>query len=310
VWSLLQPRGYLGGFFLYVTLFGGLLGLLVANPAIQFPAFRGYSSPQGPLVPFLFITIACGACSGFHGLVCSGTTSKQVDKEPDAHLVGYGGMLLEGVVALLSVATIAMLAEGSPLITGDINSDKVFGYGVGTFLSKLGVPLQFAVSFGMLAFATFVYDTLDVCTRLARYLWSEFTGWRSRAGGVVGTVVTLLLPFWVVAQTVTNAKGEPVPAYMVIWPLFGATNQLLAGLTLIGLTLWLAHAKKPKLLQWLVGVPMVFMMAMTITALTMQVLDAKGVNVISVVGSILLLLALWITGEALVSLVRPRPATA
>ncbi len=309
VWSLLQPRGYLGGFFLYLTLFGGLLGLFLQNPTIQYPDFLGFTSANGThLVPFLFITIACGACSGFHGLVCSGTTSKQIDREPDAALVGYGGMLLEGVVAVISVATVAVLVPGSPLTK--LGPDKVFGYGVGSFLCELGIPLQFAVSFGILAFATFVYDTLDVCTRLARYLFAEFTGWRGRVAGVVGTVATLALPFWVVAQSVTDANGEAVAAYKVIWPLFGATNQLLAGLTLVGLTLWLCNTRKPVLLRWLVGVPMTFMMTMTITALTMQVLRASGVNVISVVGSVLLALALWITGEALLSLLRRKPAPA
>ena len=265
VWLLLQPRGYLGGFFLYLTLGGGLLGLFLAPPATQWPDFTGFTASNGqPLVPFLFITIACGACSGFHGLVCSGTTSKQIDREPDAHLVGYGGMLLEGVVALLALACVMMLAPGTELAKG--SADKIFGVGIGSFLHQLGVPLQFAVTFGMLAFATFVYDTLDVATRLARHLFAEFTGWKSRAGGVVGTVVTLALPAYFVAQTVTTPDGKAAPAYKVIWPLFGSINQLLAGLTLVGLSLWLARTKKGTALRLAVGVPMVFMMAMTMTA--------------------------------------------
>ena len=234
MWLLLQPRGYLGGFFLYLTLGGGLLGLFLADPEITWPAFRGFTAGNGQsLVPFLFITIACGACSGFHGLVCSGTTSKQIDREPDTHLVGYGGMLLEGVVALLALACVMQLQPGSDLTKA--GADKIFGVGIGSFLHQLGVPLQFAVTFGMLAFATFVYDTLDVSTRLARYLFTEFTGWKTRTGGFVGTVVTLALPAWFVAQTVTNAQGQTVPAYQVVWPLFGSINQLLAGLTLVGL---------------------------------------------------------------------------
>lgn len=302
VWLLLQPRGYLGGFFLYVTLFGGLLGLVISNPAIEWPAFTGFTSKSGmPLVPFLFITIACGACSGFHGLVCSGTTSKQIDREPDAHLVGYGGMLLEGVVALLALACVMTLAPGSELASKP--PDKVFGVGVGSFLHQLGVPLQFAVTFGMLAFATFVYDTLDVCTRLSRYLFAEFTGWRTRTAGVVGTVVTLLVPAWFVAQSVQGADGRIVPAYMVIWPLFGSTNQLLAGLTLVGLTLWLANTGRPRLLQWLVGVPMLFMMGMTISALFLQIANATDLT-LAIVAAVLLALALWITAEALLAVLR------
>lgn len=305
VWLLLQPRGYLGGFFLYLTLGGGLLGLLWQNPAIQWPAFTGFTASNGqPLVPFLFITIACGACSGFHGLVCSGTTSKQLDRETDAHLVGYGGMLLEGVVALLALACVMILPSGSDLAAS--TPDKIFGVGIGSFLHELGIPLQFAVTFGMLAFATFVYDTLDVCTRLARYLFTEFTGWRTRTAGIVGTVVTLLLPAWFVAQTATDAKGKVVPAYQVIWPLFGSTNQLLAGLTLVSLSLWLGNTGKRKLLRWLVGVPMVWMMGMTISALVLQIANATD-GVLATVAVLLLGLALWITGEALLSLLR-RPA--
>jgi carbon starvation protein CstA len=178
---LLQPRGYLGGFFLYLTLGGGLLGLLWSSPTIEWPAFTGFTANGQTLVPFLFITIACGACSGFHGLVCSGTTSKQLDRESDAHLVGYGGMLLEGVVALLALACVMLLPRDSQL--AGAGADKIFGVGVGSFLHQIGVPLQFAVAFGMLAFATFVYDTLDVCTRLARYLFCEFTGWRTGPAG-------------------------------------------------------------------------------------------------------------------------------
>ena len=299
VWLLLQPRGYLGGFFLYVTLFGGLLGLLVKNPDISFDAFKGFTSAAGqPLVPFLFITIACGACSGFHGLVCSGTTSKQIDREPDARAVGYGGMLLEGVVAVLSLACVMILAPDHKVG----GADKVFGWGIGSFLNALGVPFEFALTFGMLAFATFVYDTLDVCTRLARYLFTEFTGWRGRSAGIVGTVITLAIPAWICAQTVVQ-NGKPMPAYVVIWPLFGSTNQLLAGLTLVGLLLWLVHTKKPVTLRVLVGVPMLFMMGMTMSALVLQITQKGASPAFVGVGTVLLLLAAWVAAEGLWALI-------
>ncbi len=306
VWLLLQPRGYLGGFFLYLTLGGGLLGLMFANPAIVWPEYRGFVDANGQaLVPFLFITIACGACSGFHGLVCSGTTSKQIDREPDAHLVGYGGMLLEGVVALLALACVMHLPLGSEVARS--GPSNVFAVGVGTFLHELGVPLQFAVTFGMLAFATFVYDTLDVSTRLARYLFGEFTGIKGRIGSLVGTAATLALPAWVVAQTVTNARGAAAPAYLVVWPLFGSINQLLAGLTLVALSLWLARSGKGIALRIAVGVPMVFMMAMTGSALVLQIASA-GNAVLRVLAIVLLALATWVTVEALVALCRRGPA--
>jgi len=304
VWLLLQPRGYLGGFFLYVMLFGGLLGILLDNPRVEFPAYTGFMSGNGrPLVPFLFITIACGACSGFHGLVCSGTTSKQIDREPDAHLVGYGGMLLEGVVALIALACVMVLPAGGAVAS--LNPDKIFGYGVGKFLTALGVPLQLAVTFGMLAFATFVYDTLDVCTRLARYLFSEFTGWRGRTAGLVGTVLSLGLPLWATAQTVTDGNGVPQPAYKVIWPLFGSSNQLLAGLTLTGLLLWLVRTRRPRVLQVAVGLPALFMLAMTMSALWIQIRDPRAGTLPLSVGAIMLVLAVWTAAEALLALWRP-----
>jgi carbon starvation protein len=309
VWLLLQPRGYLGGFFLYVTLVGGLAGILLGGATIEFDAYKGFTSPLGqPLVPFLFITIACGACSGFHGLVCSGTTSKQLDRETDARAVGYGAMLLEGVVAVIALACVMVLASDSPLLK--MSPDKVFGYGVGTFLATLGIPLGFAVAFGMLAFTTFVYDTLDVCTRLARYLFQEFTGWRGPLAGLVGTLATLALPMWVIGQTATDRSGAPVPAYKVIWPLFGSSNQLLAGLTLLGLFLWLVRTGKSRVLQVLVGVPMLFMMGMTLAALWLQLTDPGASEVVLVVGWVLLLLALWVVGEALASLLGRRPVPA
>jgi carbon starvation protein len=306
MWLLLQPRGYLGGFFLYLTLGGGFIGLLWANPEIQWPEYTSFTADNGlPMVPFLFITIACGACSGFHGLVCSGTTSKQIDREPDAHLVGYGGMLLEGVVALLALACVMHLSTDSELAKA--GPDKVFGVGVGSFLHELGIPLQFAVTFGMLAFATFVYDTLDVCTRLARYLFIEFTGWRTKTAGVVGTVISLIVPAWFVAERITDKSGNLVPAYKVVWPLFGSINQLLAALTLVGLSLWLAKSKRGVAIRAMVGLPMLFMMGVTITALIFQIIHGANTLLITM-GAVLLALAVWITVEAVISLWQGRPA--
>jgi carbon starvation protein len=308
MWLLLQPRGYLGGFFLYLTLGGGLAGLFLSSPSIEWPSFLGWQAADGsPLVPFLFITIACGACSGFHGLVCSGTTSKQLDREPDAHLVGYGGMLLEGVVALLALACVMQLPRDSVLATA--TADKIFGVGIGSFLHQLGVPLSFAVTFGMLAFATFVYDTLDVCTRLSRYLFTEFTGWKGRTAGTVGTIASLALPAWFVAETVTDARGNAVPAYKVVWPLFGSINQLLAALTLIGLSLWLARTNRGLVVRALVGVPMLFMMAVTTSALGYQIATATNPLVLTF-AIVLLVLSLWITAEAAAALWRHRPRRA
>ncbi len=272
VWLLLQPRGFLGGAFLYTILLGGLVGLLLGGIQggleLQYPSYLGFSSEKiGPLVPFLFITIACGACSGFHGMVCSGTTSKQLRCECDAPLVGYGGMLLEGVVALLALSCVMVLV---PRASG-VSPDAVFAAGIGKFLSFLGVPLSFAISFGMLAFATFVFDTIDVTTRLGRYLLQELFGWRTLAGKTLATLLTLCVPAVLLGFTITGPDGKPIPAYLSIWPVFGASNQLLAALSLLGLFVWLIRREHQWWAMFLVGVPMAFMMTMTLSALFLTV---------------------------------------
>ncbi|MEW6299993.1 MAG: carbon starvation CstA family protein [Thermodesulfobacteriota bacterium] len=272
IWLLLQPRGFLGGAFLYTILLGGLVGLLLGGAqgglALQYPSYLGFSNEKiGPLVPFLFITIACGACSGFHGMVSSGTTSKQLRCECDAPLVGYGGMLLEGVIALLALACVMVLVPG----TGGTSPDAVFAAGIGKFLSFLGVPLSFAVSFGMLAFATFVFDTIDVTTRLGRYLLQELFGWKTLAGKTLATLLTLCVPAVLLGLTITGPDGKPVPAYLSIWPVFGASNQLLAALSLLGLFVWLVRRERQRWALFLVGFPMAFMMTMTLGALFLTI---------------------------------------
>ena len=265
VWALLQPRGYLGGFFLYSVLAAALLGILFGGGTIQYPAFLGFTSDKlGPLFPILFITVACGACSGFHGIVCSGTTSKQLARETDAHLVGYGGMLLEGVVALVSLVTVMALTFGSPEARSDPNA--IYARGIGNFLGVFGIDPTFAVAFGLLAFTTFVYDTLDVATRLGRYMFQELFGLRGRAGAWIATLATLTLPALFMSATLRDARGNVVPAWRVFWTIFGTSNQLLAALTLLGLSVWLLRTGR-RAAAGLVAVPMLFMMTMTVWSL-------------------------------------------
>jgi hypothetical protein len=140
--------------------------------------------------PFLFITIACGACSGFHSIVASGTTCKQVRTERDVKPVGYGAMLLEAMVAIFALSCVMVLAPGTAAGT----PDAIYAAGIGNFMHLCGVPMQFAVGFGLLAFSSFVFDTLDVCTRLGRYVLQEMTGLRGLAGGAVATLLTLAGP--------------------------------------------------------------------------------------------------------------------
>ena len=271
VWMLLQPRGHLGGYFLMVTLAGGMLGIIFGGRGIEYPAFTGWvwSTPNGetfPLFPLLFITIACGACSGFHSLIASGTTSKQLKRETDAKLVGYGSMLLEGMVAVVSLCCVMMLAQPA---ANDLfgKPSLIYALGIGGFLEVVGIPASFGIALGLLAFTTFVYDTLDVCTRLGRYIVQELTGWQTRIGRWFATAVTAIVPIFFVAQVMVDAAGNPIPAWRVFWPLFGASNQLLAALTLVGITVWLYRTYHARWVWFVTGIPTVLMYIMSSWAL-------------------------------------------
>ncbi len=264
VWVLLQPRGYLGGVFLYMALVAGLVGLALGGVSVRYPAFIGFTGMSGwPLMPMLFVTVACGACSGFHGLVASGTTSKQVAQESDCRPVGYGGMLLEALVALIALATVMMLSPSDP--NTRLSPDRIYAQGLATFVQQFGIPHRSAMAFVLLAFATFIFDTLDVATRLGRYILQELFGWQGTWGRVAATLATLALPAWFITVTLTDSAGNVVPAWRMFWTVFGASNQLLAGLTLLGLTLWLRKSGR----AWgFAAVPCFFMMVVTLWALT------------------------------------------
>jgi carbon starvation protein len=259
MWLLLQPRGYLGGWFLYLVIFIGLAGALFGNFKIAYPAFNlaGMESPVNHklIFPLLFITIACGACSGFHGIVSSGTTSKQVSRYKDSLPIGYGAMLLEGLVAVLAVATVMMLPASPEVLKSDPN--LIYARGIARYLGLLHVDYSLALAFALLAFSTFVYDTLDVCTRLARYILQELTGWQSRRGAFLAAVISLAIPF--IFLIFTKEKG-----YLVAWPIFGTSNQLLASLILLAVSVWLIKSGKNPVFTLL---PMIFMLAMTVWSL-------------------------------------------
>jgi carbon starvation protein len=259
MWLLLQPRGYLGGWLLYLVIIVGLMGALFGGYALQYPAvnlksFHSVVNNQ-MLFPALFITIACGAISGFHSIVASGTTSRQLAKEKDAVPVGYGSMILEGVVAVIALATVMMLPVGSEILKSDPNI--IYADGIAKYFGLIGVGFSIAFPFALLAFSTFVYDTLDVCTRLARYIFQEFTGWKSKTGGYVAALASLVLPF--IFLMTTKEKG-----YLVAWPLFGTSNQLLASLTLLTLSVWLYKTGKNYLYTF---IPMIFLLTMTFWSL-------------------------------------------
>jgi len=303
MWLLLQPRGYLGGFILYATFAVGIFGLLFGGRPIEYP--MSAAPPSGgaapPLFPLLFTTIACGACSGFHGLVSSGTTSKQLARESDARIVGYGGMLLEGLVAVIAMATLMMLRPGSPDL--GLGPDEVYARGLAHFLEAFGLPFGAGVVFGKLAFATFIYDTLDVAARLGRYVLEEVAGLRGRRGAVLAALATLAVPLATVFMSFHDASGRPVPLWKLFWPAFGASNQLLAAMSLLGVTIWLRRDGKR---WWITGIPAAFMLAVTLSSLALIVKPwlaslregALRLDPVGTTGSLLILLALAYLWEA------------
>jgi carbon starvation protein len=300
VWALLQPRGYLGGFILYLALCLGVIGILFGGYEIKQDAFRGWNvgGLSGTLFPFLFVTIACGACSGFHGLVCGGTTSKQIDRESHCQSIGYGAMLGEGFVALIAMVTIMIMTSDE--VKG-LGPGTIYGNGIGRFMTLLigREHLAFAITFGAMAFSTFVFDTLDVATRLGRYIVQEWFGWSGAMGMIGGSLLTVGLPVFVIS---TAADGS----YVNFWTLFGASNQLLAALTLLSITLWLYRARQRFAFTLC---PMIFVLVMTLWALariawgnfqTTRGIDVQFFN--GLASSVFILLALYLAITALLEL--------
>lgn len=307
VWLLLQPRGYLGGYVLYSVLILGIIGLFFSERTIVQPAFTGFHFDKmtGSLFPFLFVTIACGACSGFHGLVCSGTTSKQIDNETHMHPVGYGAMLAEGFVALISLSIIMMMA---PTEVIGLKPGSIYGRGIGEFLTLIigKDNLPFAMTFGAMAFSTFVFDTLDVSTRLGRYLVEELTGLSGKAGAIIGTLLTILPSALILMNTNSGMWAQ-------FWTLFGAANQLLAALTLLVISVWL-HKNNKRLAFTLI--PMMFVLITTLVALVQLSrdnwmkstgLDIQLLNSIMSMG--LIVLSIYLVGVSLLEMLKVKNKT-
>ena len=319
MWLLLQPRGALGGYFLYASLLVCAIGLIFGGFTVKYPAFTKFSAETGfdgafwfPMFPVLFITIACGACSGFHALVSSGTTSKQLQKESDAKPVGYGSMLLEGMVAVVSIACVMILTQDSEMVTKAPNF--IYASGIGSFMELIGVSATFGVSFGLMAFTTFVYDTLDVCTRLGRYIVEELTGLKGWGGKIIGTLLTAGVPVFFLFQSSTDAAGNTIPAWKLFWNTFGASNQLLAALALIGITVWLSKERKGSKV-WLVSfIPAVLMFLMSNWSLVIAVHNGwvlgNGHPAIPLVSMILIILSILVAIETIRSLLRKKEVNA
>ena len=330
LWLLMQPRGALGGYFLYIITLAGVVGAIVgglsgeleiAAPAWGAAPLLTTGGALPPLFPILFITIACGACSGFHAIVASGTTAKQLNHLRDARPVAYGGMLLEAFFACISLAAVMILAQPSG------RPDAVFANGVALFLhhATFGLlPVGVAHGFALLCFATFIFDTLDACTRLARYVLMELLGWAGTTRALIATALTLAGPLVLALLPPAELEGKTLPLWRVFWGLFGSSNQLLAALTLLGLTVWLYRSGRG---AWFTLGPAVLMLGVSLWSLGLVLqthLDrlrgtapvATVQHIEAGVAALLVVLAGWLVIEALVitrSLRRPftnAPATA
>lgn len=314
VWLLLQPRDFLNSLLLYLALFAMLVGFFMLSPDWAAPAINANPVGAPPMLPFLFIVIACGAVSGFHGLVASGTTSKQLDRETDAPFVGYVGMIGESLLALLAVlATTA----GAFSTRADWESfygswDKavglhqklgVFIQGNANFIHQLGVPLDYAAAFISVVVIGFAMTSVDTGARLLRFNLEEI-------GDTIGLQVLknrYVATFLAVAAIGFFAffKVDGKPAGLFLWTLFGTTNQILAGLTLLTVTIYLYRKKRPVLYTML---PMLLVLGTTIAGMVLGVMEAVGKQqwAVASVGAVIFLLAGWVLAEALLVVRRVR----
>jgi carbon starvation protein len=264
VWILLQPRDYLNSFLLYAMLLGGSIGVVLMHPTIELPAVTSFNLGQGNLLfPMLFVTVACGAISGFHSLVGSGTTSKQIDSEKDIKVIGYGSMLIEGVLATLAIITAGYIgADKFTELLGAGGAVNVFSSGLGDFMTSFGLPFATGKSFTALAISAFALTSLDTATRLGRFIFQEMldngSGKESPlTNKYVSTIITVVL------GGALTFKG-----WAAVWPIFGSANQLLAALALLSLAVFLKKSGKE---YRMASIPTVFMFAVTIVALVILI---------------------------------------
>jgi carbon starvation protein len=316
VWALLQPRGHLGGYFLYATLIVSFIGILFGGFDTQYPAWTHAFSDDNfwtPMFPMLFITVACGACSGFHSLVSSGTTSKQLARESDAKPIGYGMMLAEAVVAMIALSTVMILPQGDAILSKSPNF--VYANGLGSFMGLIGLGKAFGISFGLMAFTTFVYDTLDVCTRLGRYIVQELTGLKGWSGRITSALLIGGIPLILMSINLTDPAGKPIAIWSLFWKTFGSSNQLLAALALIGITVWLQRTAKNRKAWFVTIIPSIFMFIMSTWALFNTFVSYTfkggifvmpvGTNIIvPILSMIYIILAVWVAIECAPAIIR------
>jgi carbon starvation protein len=311
VWMLLQPRDYINGLQLFVGLGVFYLAVIVLAPDVVAPAIND-AVPDGtpPIVPLLFVTIACGAISGFHGLVASGTTSKQLDKETDVRFVGYFGALGEGALALVAIiattAGFATLGEwqdiynkfGGGSLTAFVNG------GANIVSEGLGFPREFSVTLFTVMAILFAGTTMDTGVRLQRYIIQEW-GTIYSLPILNNNAVATLLAVGACLALAFGAGGPTGAGGLIIWPLFGTTNQLLAGLTLLVITVMLVKFARP---VWYTIVPLTFLLAMTILALLFQLWEfyTQAKWLLLCLDVVILVAAIFVALEAVSAFMRER----
>ena len=266
MWLLMQPRDYMTTFMLLGMIIGAVVGVVVAHPQMQLNAFNGFNVNGSGLFPTLFVTIACGAVSGFHSLVSSGTSSKTVSNEKDMPMIGYGAMVVEsllGIVALVVVGEVAVggtKPEGTPF--------AIFSSGVAGFLEKLGVPVQVATVFMTMCVSALALTSLDSVARIGRMSFQElFYGESTDPKQMTPAQRVLTNKYFATVITLFFGYLLTLGGYSNVWPLFGSANQLLAAMVLIALAVFLKTTGRT---GWTLYIPMFVMLAVTFTALVQK----------------------------------------
>ncbi len=291
---LLQPRDYLASYLLLFGIIFGYTGLLITRPELNFPAFLGQSQEMNalPLWPVLFVTVACGAISGFHSVVASGTTSKQLANEKDARKIGYGAMLAEGILAMLAILVIAAAFKDRNILNSMVNkgAGPVGAFAVGySAVTKIFLG-NFGGIFAMLILNAFILTTLDTATRITRYLTQELFRIKNR---FTATIIVVALSGWL------GLSGQ----WNEIWPIFGSANQLIAALTLIVVTSWFLSRRR---VFFYTLIPMLFMLATASGALILKIKEYSVTNnmLLLVISVALLFLAGFVFFEAAIAIKR------
>ena len=316
VWLLLQPRDFLNSLLLYLGLASIFLGFFLLNPEFAAPVIDPHPPGAPPLYPFVFIVIACGAISGFHGLVSSGTTAKQISSETDARFIGYGGMIGESLLGLAAVlaCTAGFINADAwhthyaswDLAKGLGTSMAAFINGSAMFLHQLGVPQSLGQTFIALVAVSFALTTLDSATRLLRFNIEEVG--ETLGLPLMGNRVAASLLAVAAIGFFAFYEIDGKPAGLALWALFGTTNQILGGLTLLTVTLYLVQRKRN---YWCTFVPMVFMLVTTVAAMAVSIrrfLEQENYLLLSI-GSMLAVLAGWLVIEGVIRFYRERQGT-